>query len=226
MNQIKAIKCFFRFLYRRGDLLYDPAARLAYPRVEKRLPRTILTPEEVRRIIEAPRIKVRLGLRDRAILETFYATGVRAGEMGRLGPYDVDTAERLLRVVLGKGSKDRNLPLTRAATRAIEAYLTKERPKLAKGCSRLFLGSRGGPMSRGMLGTVVGHWTREAGIHKRVSCHTFRHSVATHLLKGRADIRHIQVLLGHRSLATTERYTRVEVSDLREVLKRAHPRGR
>ena len=227
VNVVKAIKVFCRFLCRRGYLLHDPAARVEYPRVEKRLPRTILTPEEARRIVEAPRARTPHELRDRAILETFYATGIRAGELGRLTPFDVDTEERVVRILLGKGRKDRNVPLTRAAAAAIEAYLVQGRPKLVRGGARaLFLASRGGPMNRSLLNTLVHRWARAAGVTKRVTCHTFRHSVATHLLRGRADIRHIQVLLGHGSLATTERYTRVEIQDLQEVIRRAHPRGR
>lgn len=226
VNVVKAIKAFFRFLYRRGYALHDAAARLDYPRVEKRLPRTILTPEEARKIIEAPD-RTLLGTRDRAILETLYATGIRVSELARLTPHDVDTEERVVRVVMGKGRRDRNLPLTRAAAAAIEAYLVKARPRLARGRSRaLFLTARGGTLNRWLLNLAVHRWAKKAGVKKHATCHTFRHSMATHLLRGRADIRHIQALLGHASLATTERYTRVEVSDLREVLARAHPRGR
>jgi site-specific recombinase XerD len=195
--------------------------------MEKRLPRTILTPREVLRILDAVDTRSPQGLRDRAILETFYATGIRASELTGLTPYDVDTEERVLRVVLGKGGKDRNVPLTRAACRAIERYLEKGRPRLVRArCRYLFLGSWGGKLNRGMLSLIVRHWTQAAGVKKPVTCHVFRHSVATHLLKGRADIRHIQVLLGHASLGTTERYTRVELQDLKQVIRRAHPRGR
>ncbi len=227
-NVVKAVKAFFCFLYGRGYALHDPAARLEYPRGERRLPRTILTPEEARKMLEAPDTRTQLGLRDRAILETFYATGIRVGELVRLQPHDVDTQERLLRVVMGKGRRDRNLPLTRAAAVAIDAYLIGARPALAtRGRSPvLFLSARGGPLNRWLVSLVVHRAARKAGIRKPATCHTFRHSMATHLLRGRADIRHIQALLGHASLATTERYTRVEVRDLRAVLARAHPRGR
>ena len=134
----------------------------------------------------------------------------------------------MLRVVLGKGRKDRNVPLTRAAAEAIEAYLVKGRPKLvAPGRVRyLFLPDRGGKMDRATACRIVRQWACEAGVKKHVTRHTFRHTVATHLLKGGADIRHIQALLGHASLGTTQRYTRVEVSDLKQVIERAHPRGR
>ena len=227
VNHLKAIKALFRFLYRRSYVLHDPASRLPYPRIEKRLPRTILTPEEARKLVEAPDTRTLLGLRDRAILETLYGTGIRVGELSRLTPYDVDTEERVLRVVMGKGRKDRNVPLTRPAAAAIEAY-AQVRPKLVgrRQARALFLSGRGGVMNRWLLNCVVHRWVRKAGVKKPATCHTFRHSMATHLLRGRADIRHIQALLGHGSLATTELYTRVEVQDLREVLRRAHPRGR
>jgi integrase/recombinase XerD len=227
VNRLKALKSFFRFLYRRCALLTDPAARLEYPRVEKRLPRVLLTVEEARRIVEAPAGDAPQDLRDRAILETLYATGIRVTELANVTPFDVDTEERVLRVVLGKGRKDRVVPLTRSAAAAVERYLVEGRPQIAVSGSRwLFLGHHGGHLQRGVLSRIVRRWAQAARIDKHVTCHTFRHSVATHLLKGHADIRHIQVLLGHGSLGTTERYTRVEISDLKDVIRRAHPRGR
>ena len=226
-NRIKALKSFFRFLYRRRYLLHDPAASIDYPRSERRLPRVILTREEARKILEAPDPMTVTGLRDRAILETFYATGIRAGELSNLTPDDVDTEERVLRIVLGKGRRDRRVPLTRAAAQALDLYLAKARGKLVRRQRRfLFLQNRGSRMDSSTLNRIVRQWAAAAGVKKRVTCHSFRHSVATHLLKGRADIRHIQALLGHASLATTERYTHVELQDLQEVIRRAHPRGR
>jgi integrase/recombinase XerD len=229
-----AVKALFRFLTRRGVALFDPSSAIELPRVEKRLPRVILSEAEARRIVTAPRGASPLALRDRAILETLYATGVRASELIRLCPADVDTEERVLRVVLGKGRKDRNLPLTAPAARAIESYLARGRGALLgshpregpRAKDRLFLCPSGRPLTRTSLSRVVRQWARAARVAKRVTCHTFRHSVATHLLRRRADIRHIQALLGHASLSTTERYTHVEISDLRRVVERAHPRGR
>ena len=227
-RRLSAIKNFFRFLYRRSYLLQDPAAPLELPRVEKRLPRTILTTSEARRILDTARGKSPADLRDRAMLETLYATGIRAGELSNLTPYDVDTEERILRVLLGKGRKDRNVPLTRTAAQAIEAYLERGRAHFAhsKNARQLFLQAKGGKMQRATVARIVRERAAAAGVKKRVTAHTFRHSVATHLLRGRADIRHIQALLGHASLGTTERYTHVEISDLQEVVRRAHPRGR
>jgi integrase/recombinase XerD len=228
MREVTVLKGLYGFLHRRGYLLTNPAGLLEYPHVERRLPRSILSKEEARKLVEAPDTSTPLGLRDRAILETLYSTGIRAGELASLKLDDVDTEERLLRVVLGKGRKDRNVPLTRPAAEAIEAYLIHGRPRMqrAKQSALLFVARRGGRMHDDTMNTLIGSWTKKAGIEKHVTCHTLRHSAATHLLKGGADIRHIQKLLGHASLQTTERYTHVEISDLKEVLQRAHPRGR
>jgi integrase/recombinase XerD len=226
--RIGAVKSLFRFLFRGGYLLSDPSGILEYPRREQRLPRGVLTREEARKLVEAPETSTPFGLRDRAILETFYATGIRSSELRDLKCADVDTEDLILRVVLGKGKKDRNVPLTRAAAEAIEAYLRDGRPHIqgAMKTPRLFVARRGGRMYGSLLNELVQTAARKAKIEKHATCHTLRHSVATHLLKGGADIRHIQALLGHSSLAATERYTHVEISDLSRVLRRAHPRGR
>jgi len=227
-QRLSAIKTLFRFLCRRGYLLSDPSAAVEYPRREHRLPRGILSRQEARALVEAPDTSTPLGLRDRAILETFYATGIRAAELANLTTSDVDTQDKVLRVVRGKGAKDRNVPLTSAAAETIEAYLMEGRPRMrgARMERFLFLGSRGGRMNNCILNEVIRLCARAAGIERHVTCHTLRHTIATHLLKGGADIRHIQVLLGHASLQSTETYTRVDVSDLGKVLRRAHPRGR
>ena len=227
-HRLSAVKTLFRFLFQRGYVLHDPSGPLQYPRREQRLPRGVLSRQEARKLVESPDTTSPLGLRDRAILETFYGTGIRAGELAKLKCTDVDTEDKVLRVVLGKGSKDRNVPLTRAAAEAIEAWLLHGRLRVP-GAARsawLFLALRGGRLYASLLNDVVQAAARQAGIEKHVTCHALRHSVATHLLKGGADIRHIQALLGHSSLQSTERYTHVEISDLSRVLKRAHPRGR
>ena len=227
-GRIVALKSFFRFLYRRLLILRDPAASVELPHLESRVPRVILTRKEALKILAAVRGTSPVALRDRAVMETLYATGIRYSELAKLTPYDVDTEEKLLRVIQGKGRKDRYVPLTRAAAHSIEVYLVKARAKLL-GRSKapyLFVSYQGGILYDGMINERLSRWARKAGIKKHVTCHTFRHTVATHLLRGRADIRHIQALLGHASLKSTERYTRVELSDLRRVIARAHPRGR
>ena len=228
VQRLSSAKTLFRFLCRRGYVLTDPSAPVVYPRRELRLPRGVLTRQETRKLVEAPDTSTPLGLRDRAILETFYGTGIRAGELAKLKTIDVDTEDKVLRVLLGKGAKDRNVPLTRAAADAIEAYLLHGRPKICGAVKSpwLFLALRGGRAYPDLLNGIVQDAAKKTGLEKHATCHTLRHSVATHLLKGGADIRHIQKLLGHRSLQSTERYTHVEISDLSKVLKRAHPRGR
>ncbi len=225
---LKAVKLFFRYLVKRGDLLSDPSAQVEYPRGEQRLPRGILSREEVQKLLAMPDTSTLVGLRDRAVLEVFYATGIRAGELAKLKLTDIDTEDRVLRVLLGKGGKDRYVPLTKAAVEALEAYLVHGRPHYRKAGSSswLFLAERGGKPYSALLNETVQRYASAAGIEKHVTCHTLRHSIATHLLKGGADIRHIQVLLGHASLKATVRYTHVEISDLTKALKRAHPRGR
>jgi integrase/recombinase XerD len=225
-SRLQSLKSFFRFLYRGGYLLHDPSSSIEFRQKERRLPRVILTPREARRLIESAKERTPRALRDRAILETLYATGIRASELSSLKVGDVDTEARTLRVVLGKGKKDRNVPLTEPAAEAIEAYLERGRPGLAgsKSAPYFFLSDLGGWLHRAVLSRIVGKYAQRARLRKHVTCHTIRHSVATHLLQGRADIRHIQRLLGHQSLNTTERYTQVEISDLKKVIARAHPR--
>jgi integrase/recombinase XerD len=227
-NRLKALKSLFRFLHRRSFVLFDPSATLCYPRGEQRLPRDMLSRDEARRLLSAVRGRTPRALRDRALLETLYATGIRLGELVRLTPHDVDTVERTLHVVLGKGRKDRYVPLTRAAAVAVERYLIEGRPALVASTRApfLFLTNTGHRLHEHAVGNVLRGWADAAGVDKRLTTHTLRHSLATHLLKGGADIRHIQALLGHASLQSTERYTRVEIQDLKDVIRRAHPRSR
>jgi integrase/recombinase XerD len=227
-HRIASVKTLYRFLYRRGFVLYDPSAGMDYPRAETRLPRGILTIEEARKLVEAPDVSTRFGLRDRAILEVFYGSGLRASELAKLRKVDVDTDIRVLCVRLGKGRKDRNVPLTKAAADVIERYLVDSRPTFPRASRSplLFLALRGGALYSSALNDIVRRAAKQRRIRKKVTCHSLRHSMATHLLRCGADIRHIQVLLGHASLSSTERYTHVEIHDLQEVVKRAHPRGR
>lgn len=228
VNRVVATRSLFRFLFRSGYLLTDPSSVLVLPTLPKKLPKTILTPSEACRLMEAASGQTPIGLRDRALLETLYATGIRIGELRKLTPHDVDTEDRILRVIMGKGRKDRNLPLTHAAAHSLAVYLERGRSALAHGPRSipLFLGDKGSFVQTAVANRIVQRYAKKARLTKHVTCHTLRHSVATHLLRGRADIRHIQVLLGHARLGTTERYTRVEISDLRKVIARAHPRGR
>jgi site-specific recombinase XerD len=221
IGALAAIRSYFAYLFGAGVLLTDPTTHIVYPRAPRTLPRVVGV-DVMKRIFRALPNTL-LGKRDRTMLELLYGTGIRAGELMRLKLEDVDLESSTLSIRLGKGRKDRVVPLGSRAKDALTTYLHEVRPKLlAQQTDVVFLGRHGTELSiRGMR-----HRLAELGVRTRVRLHPhlLRHTCATHLLKGRADIRHIQRLLGHESLATTERYTRVEVSDLRAVIRRCHPR--
>ena len=225
-NRLAAVRKFFSWLLSEQQIAYNPASTLQLPKQPQRLPRGVLTKTEARRLIEAtPTTKPR-DIRDRAILETLYATGIRRAELIALSIYDADLQAATLRIE-GKGRRERVVPLTQSAIAALKVYLEEGRAVFAReaGQVRLFVSTRsGGPLDAADIMRIVAKAAHRAGIRKHVTPHTLRHTCATHLLKGRADIRQIQKLLGHRRLSSTEVYTRVELSDLAEVLARCHPR--
>jgi site-specific recombinase XerD len=199
------------------------------PKQPKTLPRNILTPVEARRLMESVPVEKPRDIRDRAILEVMYATGIRRAELVSLSIYDIEMQTGTLRIEKGKGNETRLVPLTASAMTALKLYLEQSRPAFAfhPGQISLFVSSRsGGPLDVDDIRRIVRKWTRHANIKKNVTPHTMRHSCATHLLKGKADIRQIQKLLGHRRLSSTEVYTHVELGDLAEVISRCHPRER
>lgn len=225
-RHIASLSAFFRFLIYDGRLTENVAKLLAAPAVWDRLP-TVLSPAAVERLLEAPAGETRLGRRDRAALETLYATGCRASEVVGLRPGDLDLDRGIARCV-GKGNKERQVPLGRKAREALTAYLTRDRPVLAWNrpeTVEVFVSKSGRPLSRVGLWTIVKRHARTADLKAEVSPHTLRHSFATHLLAGGADLRAVQEMLGHASIATTQIYTRVEVSRLQEVHARFHPRS-
>ncbi|MET1012074.1 MAG: site-specific tyrosine recombinase XerD [Actinomycetota bacterium] len=223
---LSAVRSFHRFLLREGLTERDPAAGVAQPRLPRSLPRP-LPVDDVRRLLEAPEESSPTGVRDRAILELLYGSGLRISELTGMDVDDLDLEEGSLRV-LGKGGKEREVPLGSFAHEAVGAYLTRGRPALATGVSRgaLFLNARGGRLSRQSCARLLGRYVRLAGIDRRVTLHTLRHSFATHLLEGGADVRVVQELLGHASVATTQIYTLVTARHLREVYEESHPRAR
>jgi integrase/recombinase XerD len=181
----------------------------------------------VDRLLSLPRTETRLGRRDRAILETFYATGCRASEVAGLRPADLDLKDGLVRCV-GKGNKERRVPLGSRAIAALVDYLRNDRAALVvrrPEPASVFVSRSGRPLSRNALWSIVKRYARTAGLPRSVSPHTLRHSFATHLLAGGADLRVVQEMLGHASIATTQVYTRVELSHLRSVHARFHPRA-
>jgi integrase/recombinase XerD len=220
-----AIRTYFSFLLGEGDLETDPSERLEAPRVWRRLP-DVLSRGEAERLVEAVAPDHPLHWRDRAILELLYATGVRVSELVGLGVVDVDLEEGLC-VVFGKGSKERLVPVGAPARRAARRYLGEVRPRLdrGKGEGRLFLNARGGPLTRMAVWNLVKDAGERAGVERHVSPHTLRHTFATHLLEGGADLAAVQELLGHADISTTQIYTHVDREYLRDVHRRYHPRG-
>ncbi len=221
---LSAIKGFHRFLCDEGEI--DPAGSegLAAPRIRRKIP-FVLAPHEIERLIDAPDSSV-LGLRDRALLELDYSTGMRVSELCRLSMGQIDRAERLVRV-RGKGNKERFIPYGRSAAASLDRYLADARPELLrKGVSSfVFLNYAGKPLSRVGFWKLLGKYAAICGLGGRVTPHTLRHSFATHLLEGGADLRAVQELLGHSSIATTQIYTKLDMDYLLEVHRTFHPRG-
>ncbi|QMU98527.1 site-specific tyrosine recombinase XerD [Microbacterium esteraromaticum] len=221
-----AVRGWHRFLVREGIETDDPTGRLRPPKTPQRLPKA-LTIDQVERLLAAPSAEEPLGMRDRALLELLYATGARVSEAVSLDVDDLAYGDVLR--LRGKGDKERIVPVGSYARAAIDAYLTRVRPELAtkgRATARLFLGARGAPLSRQSAWLVIRAAAERAQIAADVSPHTLRHSFATHLLQGGADVRVVQELLGHASVATTQIYTHVSVDALRDVYATSHPRAR
>ena len=228
-----SVRGLHRFLTREGIEDHDPTGRLRPPKAARRLPKA-LTIDQVERLLDAagpeagePDASELIGLRDRALLELLYATGARVSEVVQLDVDDLAHGDVVR--VRGKGSNERIIPVGSYARSALEAYLTRSRPELSRrgrATPRLFLGARGAPLSRQSAWLVIQHAAERAQLTAHVSPHTLRHSFATHLLQGGADVRVVQELLGHASVATTQIYTHVSVDALRDVYATSHPRAR
>lgn len=231
-NVLAWVKGFFGWLQAEGTLTRNPAAAAHYAKQPDPLPKDVLTQAEAVAILEAPDAGTVTGRRDRAILETMYATGLRRAELRALEVADVDLDAELLTIRRGKGGKGRVVPLTRTACAALKAYLRTTRPALLGGVvsARLFVSPVNHPgedfcLGEHALGNLVARYAKAAGVKKKVTPHLWRHTCATHLLQNQANVRHVQELLGHKCLATTERYLRLTVSDLKDAHRRHHPRG-
>jgi integrase/recombinase XerD len=223
---LTGVRCFFTFLKAGGHLTANPAEILTQAREPRTLPRNVLTQSEARRILEGVDTGTAHGHRDRTVLEVFYATGIRKAELLALRVADVNLEEELLRIEQGKGGRDRMVPLSRIACHCLQIYLRTIRPTLLRGrmTDRLFLSARGRPLDRNVLGELVIRYARQVKIPKHITCHVWRHTCATHLLQNQASLRCIQEILGHRSLATTERYLHLTIADLKEAHRKYHPR--
>ena len=228
-----SVRGLHRFLAREGIEAEDPSARLRPPKLPRRLPKA-LTIDQVEKLLDASGPSPSeaapgdvIGIRDRALLELLYATGARVSEAVQLDVDDVTNGDVLR--VKGKGSKERIVPIGSYARAALDTYLVRSRPELSRrgmATPRLFLGARGAPLSRQSAWLVIQHAAERAHLTAHVSPHTLRHSFATHLLQGGADVRVVQELLGHASVATTQIYTHVSVDALRDVYATSHPRAR
>jgi integrase/recombinase XerD len=224
-RNISAVRTYFRFLLADGAVTRDPSERLETPKRWRTLPE-VLTVEEVSRLLAAPTLDDPLAFRDRAMLELAYGAGLRVSEWITIGVRDVMLEDKLVRV-FGKGSKERLVPIGRSAIGAIATYTRELRPRLEKGSGKgvLFLNARGEPLSRMGAWKILRRYVERAKIEKRVSPHTLRHSFATHLLEGGADLRAVQEMLGHADISTTQIYTHVDREYLRQVHKQYHPRA-
>lgn len=225
-RSISALRVYFGYLAAENLIETDPTDRLDAPKPGRRLP-AVLSIAEVERLLQGLDAERPMYWRDQAIIECLYATGMRVSELTGLAIHDLDLEEGLCSV-LGKGSRERMVPMGRPAVAALERYLTRLRPSLdlGSGEGRVFLNARGGPLSRAAVWSVIKNAARAAGIERRVSPHTLRHSCATHLLEGGADLAAVQELLGHADISTTQLYTHVDRRYLKEVHREHHPRSR
>ena len=225
VRDLSAIRSFFRFLIQEGILETNPVEDLESPKVAKTLPE-ILSLKEIEQILEQPNLQTPLGMRDRAMLEMLYATGMRVSELTHLPTHQVNLEGGFV-LLYGKGSKERIVPLGSEAMRWVALYLKGARGALSKGkeSAFLFINRSGKEMSRQRFWKNLKDYAKKAGLHKRISPHLLRHSFASHLLERGADLRSVQMMLGHVDISTTQIYTHVTGEKLKKVHKQYHPRG-
>jgi integrase/recombinase XerD len=225
IEKLTTLRLFFRWLARKNHILSNPASDIDLPRVPPRRPPEVLTVAEVERVLSQPDLEAPYGVRDRAILETLYSTGMRRKELSRVLVSDIETSAGILRVRHGKGRKERIIPIGSRALAWIARYLAEVRPQLttAPDDGTLFLTATGKPFWPDTLTQMAREYLRKSGIAKPGSCHLFRHTMATLMLENGADIRFIQEMLGHASLHTTTIYTHVAIKKLKEIHTATHP---
>ena len=223
-RNVSAVRMFFRFLVSEGKIRSNPTRLLETPRLKRRLP-DVLSQAEVERLLSQPDGSQSVGLRDRAMLEILYATGLRVSELIGLKVLDINLEAGFVRTI-GKGSKERIVPIGEKAIYAVKEYLLNARPQLIKGVNSpyLFLNFRGRPMTRQGFWKIIKKYGSQALIKKKLTPHSIRHSFASHLLEAGADLRSVQVMLGHADIATTQIYTHVTRKRLKEIHETCHPR--
>ena len=231
INYLSYVQSFFRFLRKIKRIVHDPSEIIKLPRHSKPLPAATFTPEEVRRLLALPNLHTPVGFRDRCILEVFWATGIRLSELIRLHVPDVRFDEGLLTLRSPKGRKDRSVPIGEGALAWLREYIDNVRPIIAahgfeehKGTPVLFLSRFGRALEKSSIFYKLKTYRHRARIKKPIGTHTFRHTLATEMLKRGADLRHIQEMLGHENLTTTQRYVHVVQAELKRVHGRTHPR--
>lgn len=224
-NRLTAVKVFFRRLKRRGIIIADPAIDFELPRVARRLPKGILNITEIESIFDAIPSQTTPGIRDRAVMETYFATGIRRMELANLDIADIDLITGLVTVIRGKGSKDRRVPMANRACNWIERYLALSRPILAcdQSGAALFLDNKGFRFRGHQLSHIVSAYIKASGVRQQGACNLFRHSTATLMHENGADLRYIQEMLGHADISTTQIYTHVTINRLRAVYAKTHP---
>jgi integrase/recombinase XerD len=224
-DRIVPLRVWFKWMTRHRHILHNPASELELPRLGMRLPKAVLTATEAEQILQQPDVHDPLGLRDRAIMETFYTTGMRRLELVNLKLWDLDLERATVTIRQGKGKKDRIIPLGDRTALWVLKYLEEARPKLVSEPDEhvLFLSNAGEPFSLDYLTEMVRGYVDAANIGKRGACHLFRHTMATLMLEGGADIRFIQAMLGHADLKTTQIYTHVAIRQLQEIHRATHP---
>ena len=225
INRLRAIKGFFRWLARQNHILHNPASELMLPRLDSRLPKYVLTAKEAEQVLMQPDVNDPEGLRDRAMLEVFYATGMRRMELANLKLFDIDQDRGTVMIRQGKGKKDRHIPIGERALSWVAKYASDVRPRLLAGTDdgTLFLTHLGTAFERVQLTKLVRTYLVKSNVGKVGGCHLWRHTVATLMLENGADVRVIQELLGHAQLSTTELYTRVSINLLKQVYAATHP---
>ena len=226
--KLSYVRLFFRWLTRQNLVPWNPASEIELPKIPKTLPRSVLSVEEAERVLALPDVATPWGLRDRAILETFYSTGMRRRELVGLHVWDVDFERGTVMIREGKGRKDRVVPIGERALAWIAKYLADVRPEIAAAHDdgTLFLSYHGAGLNADVLTTIVRGYIDKADVGKKGSCHVFRHTAATLMLEGGADIRYIQQMLGHAELSTTQLYTRVSIAKLKAIHDATHPGAR
>ena len=225
LSYLNGIRALFKWLTRQNYILYNPASDLELPKATKRLPKHILTASDAETILNQPDITTGTGIRDRAIMEVLYSTGIRRMELTNLKTTDIDIDRGTIMVRHGKGDKDRMIPIGERAIQWIEKYLNEVRPDLVIGMSEniLFLNAYGEEIGLTWLSRIVKNYIDQANINKTGSCHLFRHTMATLMLENGADIRYIQAMLGHAKLDTTQIYTQVSIQKLKDIHTATHP---